>query len=211
MRAKIGDELIDELIADGLITSTTESYTHLPHDEWLLPTGCYNIWTDEKFTNALSYIRLYLGADDLGLGVKPITAMRSPEYMKQYAEWLETNEQGLEDLRNLEEVVLDPSNLKFSEEETEWICGREWYKNNSTVEKSLKDSIDAFGNYDELQEINGKLLRLYGSIPKYAEQAEKTKRNIELDKKHKAYRRRFNEWLATQEQTVQIQSVFPND
>ena len=91
--------LLDELTQEGLITYSKVSYS----DSWWTAANCYNVWHDGR-GDELTFIRVYLGIDDLGLGVKLIDILSNLDFMKKYVDWLDKNILELEKLKNLEEV-----------------------------------------------------------------------------------------------------------
>jgi hypothetical protein len=220
IRAKGLGDIVDELIEEGKITSTIDRYNHLPDDEWLLPVGCYNMWKDDVYGKSgngwsLTFIRMYLGIDDLGLGMKPIDALKNVDLMKGYSKWLEQNGKGLIALVNLKDAKEEnPKEIVFSKEELDWIETRGWYQKNDKVSEALKASLEKENSKDDEKEfqIHQELLSLYTSDDsyrkKYAKDIVVSEKFIADYPKLKKMRSKLNRWLESQPQTKKIQDVF---
>lgn len=194
--------LLDELLEDGLI----ERYVNST-GEWIVPTGCYMVFRDEvRYPNALTFVRLYLGITDLGLGTTPKDFLKNIPFMEKYMLWLRDNEQALIDLVNLKEM--DYLSIDLDEKDIKWIKSKDWYEKNLTVTECHSNSEKKLRKNIETININNKILKLCtegGS--KYRDKATEAKDEIEKLKKFNRTRKHINDWLLTQNQSLCIQDL----
>lgn len=196
--------LLDELIEENLIYAHMERFSTLPDEEWLFPIGCYNLFGDSD-KRALTFMRLYLGHDDLGLNVKPIQVLGNVDFMKGYVEWLERNEKSLLDMVNMKDVE-DTSDL-LSEKEVKWVKKRKWFIENWEISKCLRTSSQTDLDNEQIS-INERLLVLYNTNKeKYKDKIDESKSDILKIKAGMKMRARINRWLESQDPKAKIQEV----
>jgi hypothetical protein len=213
IRVKGLGSIIDELIIEKKITSTTIKFSTLPDDEWFIPVDCYNVWKDKE-NAALTFVRMYLGIEDLGLGQKPKDILSHVELMERYVEWLKVNEKELikmVNLKNVAEEFEDITTMTFSKEEIDWVKSRRWFKENEKIAQCLKLSLEHIqeNNDDEIISLNKRLLKLYESdSEKYKEKIIEAKKEISDIPKLQRLRLKLNKWLEGQVQNKKIQDIF---
>jgi hypothetical protein len=154
------NDLVEELVEDGLVKIVTVSYNHLPDDKWICPTKGYCVEESGDTTN-LSYMRLYVGLDmliDLGDVMKFSSkdAIKDPEFMTGYCEWLNKNKLKLKEIDSIKDEVID-SKVVLSDTEKEYLKSRGWFEKNLTIKESL---IKMKNGDDVLQEKIGILNQL---------------------------------------------------
>lgn len=201
---------VDELIEEGKAELYTKHYSYLPSDEWVVPAGCYFAMKDEDthHPGALTFIRMYLGIDDLGLGVKPIDVLRNPFSMGKYTEWLNDNEKQLIDLVNMKEIEFTPNQL--DDNTKNWIKDKTWYTNNDTVESCLNQSEKVSKDDGDKKQLDlyDQLMPLYNTDKsRFVKEIEDSKIDIEKLKENIKHRNKVNNWLKTQTQTDKIQTL----
>jgi len=181
----------------------------MPNEEWIVPKGCYNAIKDERegANGALTFIRMYLNRDDLGLNTKISDVIKKPDFMKRYSDWLTKNEKALIDLVNLKELDYTPDVL--NEKEIEWLKSRNWYTDNLTVSECYKESsgLSASKNDNDIIDSLSKLIKLCERDSRYKDDVEKYKLELEDEKKCLKYRRQVNNWLQSQKQDEKIQNI----
>jgi len=98
-------DVIDELIKDGLLKSIEQHYSFVPDDEWICLTKGYCAEEQENYMQALTFVRIYRGVEDLGLGMKSDDVLANPEYQALYAKWMDDNHDKLtEKIENVDKL-----------------------------------------------------------------------------------------------------------
>lgn len=145
-RMKLPSRVIDGLIEKGLMKSITIPFNHLPDDETLCITKGYCVEEDmvgDKRWSALAFLRFY---KSIPQGLEHIGAMgneklaQDPEFMERYAEWLKLNHAKLTE--KITELSDDMVFGVLSKDAEDLLKGRDWYKNNLTIEESLDNLRD---------------------------------------------------------------------
>ena len=212
IRAKSSEyaKLVDELIDEGKADIYVKSFSFLPSDEWVVPAGCYFAIKDDDTNHpgALIFIRMYLGKEDLGIGVKISNILKNVDTMELYTKWLRDNEKQLIDLTNMQEIEFIPNQL--DEDTNNWIKEKTWYINNDTIESCLDQSEKVLkddGDNSQL-DLYEQLIPLYNSNKdKYSNEIEEAKIDIKKLKENIKYRKITNKWLQNQTQTDKIQTI----
>ena len=88
---QLNDSFIQELIDEGKLKKVTISYSHVPDDEFLCLTKGFCPEEGGKNTTGLTFMRVYLGVNDLGLGITQTELFKDKDNKKHYEEWLATN------------------------------------------------------------------------------------------------------------------------
>lgn len=121
------DEL-NELIDEKMVTVTCipSLSVMFPDDYWIVPTGCYNLWTEKNHMLCLMYVRKFLNIleeDDHGMNHYITYGKGKDEYLV----WLDKNREQLSNMLTLESDYLiayynihntfprDPSKLSDAE------------------------------------------------------------------------------------------------
>jgi len=76
-------KLLDELEDDGMVDIYEQQYSYLSNDKFYFPKGCFSIFSNtDKQTQSklLTFVRVYLGINDLGFGQKRLDFLLKPEY-----------------------------------------------------------------------------------------------------------------------------------
>lgn len=201
-------QIVDDLIKDGKVDIFIVHYGTLPSDEWVVPAGCYSVMKDNgnKHPGALTFIRLYLGIEEIGLNIKSKDILKNVGFMTKYVKWLKDNEQELINLTNMQEIeiILD----ELDNDVIGWIKSRGWYIDNLTIEKCFNSSMSVVNNYEEQLNMSNDLLSLYNEDKiHYADKIQITIKEIELLENKIKYRKIANQWLKTQTQTENIQTL----
>jgi len=202
--------LVEELIEEGKAEIFITHYSSLPSDEWVVPAGCYNVMKDNETEHpgALTFMRIYLGIDDLGIGLKISDVLKNVNSMEKYAKWLKDNNKKLIDLTNMQEIELIPNQL--DDNTKNWIKSKKWYTYNDTIESCLNQSLKFEKDNTDHQQIDlyDDLMLLYNTNKnKYSDAIEEAKKDIELLKENIKYRNIVNKWLQNQIQTAKIQTI----
>lgn len=215
IRHKIGYELVDELIADGLVKIVTHQYNYLPNDEWICLTKGYCVEDDilvEGDQSALTYVRMYLDVDPIvvigkdKLLVKD--AFRNPVLVEGYSKWLTKNKEKLDEGQAIELLEDSGDSNILSVSDVEYLKTRAWYKENQTIGICLKQ----LGEYNVTEQVNvlTELIELKQN-PKvshlYVESVKEDIEELELVKKCVPIRKRIKKWLLIQNSNEKIQSV----
>lgn len=163
LRVKGGDNVnryLDQLINDGYVKAckTGGSIGHPESNIFYMPTKGYNVWEDdgddgEDLRNKgkgryLRFVRLYLGIlpetehhDENLKWLNPTASMfiRNAEQMKEYAKWLDINQDALKEMLELEPILFDDE--KLNTDAIEFIKNRSWYKENKSIDECTTDII----------------------------------------------------------------------
>jgi len=214
IRAKSSEyaKLVDELIEEGKADIYVKSFSFLPSDEWVVPAGCYFAIKDDDTTHpgALIFIRMYLGKEDLGIGVKISDMLKNVGNMERYTKWLKDNENKLIDLTNMKEVELTSEQFQIDDDTKKWITQKTWYINNDDVKTCLIQSTKMLndGNDKSQLDLYNELMPLYNSDKeRFHKEIEDSKKKIKEIKDSIKYRKITNKWLQNQTQTDKIQTI----
>lgn len=171
-------DLLDILVKEGYITKHVVRYSHLPDDVWYMPKGCYNMWADGESMRALTFVRMYLGIDDLGVGAKISDFLTNIEFMSDYVNWLKKNSKELVKIKELKPILLKEENSHpFSSEELAAIKRHSFYKDNKNVK-------DVFETIDEAIKLNAEAISITSELLHlYKQKTEKYKKEYERDVK----------------------------
>jgi hypothetical protein len=169
IKFSIGQDVINELVEDGLIKIVVQQFNYLPDDEKLCVTKGYCVEDDymnDKNSRALDYIRMYLNHDpviDFGSALKVTLkqAFSNVDLVKGYAVWLEKNKKALDEMENIQ--FLDDTSLELNEELIDYIKTRDFYKENKTISVSLSLMLDADTNILEQITLTKEILNLMKS------------------------------------------------
>ena len=101
VRTRLDPSVIDELISEGKLKIVETKYNYLPNDEWICLTNVYCVEEEIKDMRVLSFMRVYLNIDDLGLGLKLNDVLSNENFMKEYNIWLEKNKEQLNKIEEL--------------------------------------------------------------------------------------------------------------
>lgn len=213
VRMKLGSQMIDELIEEGLLKSIKKSYSYLPNDEFLCLTKGYCVEDDydSKEYNALACVRLYLGQEDLGLGAKPKDALSNVDFMEGYAKWLKKNKSALEEMDNFKELEEDANLNNFKTDEMDYLKSRGWFKKNLSIKECL-DKLEEGTRADEKKvDILKELISLMGNhsvVDKYKDDLDKNKKDLEKTKSEIKIRNKINRWLSeTKDKSIKVQDL----
>lgn len=159
------NELINELVEDGLVKIITIPYNHLPDDKWICLTKGYCVEEDMKSrdTSSLSFMRLYVGQPmiiELG-SVKFASkdAIKDPEFMSKYSEWLNKNKSKLKEIDSIKDEVID-SKIILSEPEREYLKSRGWFQKNLSIKASLIKMKEGDKVIEETIDLNNQIIAL---------------------------------------------------
>lgn len=156
---------LETLIEEGLVvksSSGTSSIGHPSASDWYMPSKGYNVWEDKLGLRALGFVRIYLGILNNSDDVEFTKFAQDSELMKEYAEWLQENDQSLKEMLALKPMQVPPVSTEFvlnklKKEEIEYLVSRNWYKNNKSVADALSQLEADLKDYQ-------KLLRLVNEI-----------------------------------------------
>lgn len=229
---KLGNEpriarYLDELIEEGLMKAcdTGGSIGHPESNIFYMPTKGYNVWEDEGTDGEysrhkgryLQFVRFYLGAlgeehgegdSDIKKWINPtmMDVIRSVDSMKLYAEWLERNEEALEEMINLDDFYKAPK-VEFTEEEISWIKSKDWYKENKTIAECFKESEKRKEKDLEIISINKQLIGLYNKSGGYKSELEKAVADISNTESDILKRKKVHNWFDSLDKKTKIQEV----
>lgn len=163
--------LLNELVEEGLIIYSKVEYS----DSWWTAANCYNVWHDGR-GNELAFIRMYLGIDDLGLGVKLIDVLSNLDFMKKYSNWLDKNIIELEKLKNLKEI--EEKYEVLTGDVLDYFLEFEYVKDNKSV-KDIKDSLN------ERLELTIKMINIHNQIINLSKNSDKHINSLNKSKNEK--------------------------
>lgn len=223
---QLNDSFIQELIDEGKLKKVTISYSHVPDDEFLCLTKGFCPEEGGKNTTGLTFMRVYLGVNDLGLGITQTELFKDKDNKKHYEEWLATNADKLKETDEILAGRLDEAVSKKSSEEKkgkptkktkpvlskaeiEHLKERGCYERNESVKNVNKNITESIDVNDELI---GKLRQI---IPlcemkkeKYKEEIVKYKFELEENLKEGDILHNTSIWLCNiPDDSVPIQSV----
>ena len=204
------NQYLEEFVEEGLVirNDTGGSLGHTESNMFYTPSKGYNVWTDEGTDGEYSrhkgrylhFVRFYLGILDVKYDF-----LRNPEIMKEYTEWLERNQAALEEMLALDDFYDTPT-IEFSEEETEWIKSRGWYKENKSVSECLDRSLSAVGN-NQLKSTTKQLINLYkqSGDSKYDKDLEEAQQKLDQYDIEDFTRKKLNKYLESLDKEKSIQ------
>lgn len=167
--------LLDSLVKDGYITVHEQSFRTLPDDTWYMPKGCYNMWAENEPHRVLTFVRMYLGADDLGLGVQIKDLITDVEFITDYAQWLNKNFKALQKMQELKPIILkEKDGHPFSSEDLKVLKKISFYKNNNNIKECLELIDKRIKDNQAVVTLIEQLIPLYESnMTKYKEMYDK--------------------------------------
>jgi hypothetical protein len=202
-------DIADELIDEGYVTV----HKHKEHDPALI-WYCYNkVYNVEKDTYGFngsmlyySFMRHYLRIDeDESKGVLPSNSEVVQANMDKYKEWLIENLEGLEAIKNLEEVTIGTELL---DEQKEYLKSRGWYKDNLTIKESLEKLIDRTQIIEELSHNTEKMIKLMGEHSKYDTEKKKYIKELEEYKFQLKARKKLYSIMDGEDSNIKVKEVF---
>ena len=164
--------LLDELTEEGLIVYSEAQYT----DGWWTAANCYNVWADGKGDD-LTYLRMYLGMDDLGLGFKLRDALSNVEMITAYLKWLKTNETELSKLDNLKEV--DEKYEVLTDEILEYFLDLKCVKDNDSVADVKKSVNKRLGLTEKMIDLHNEIIEITKKSDKHVDDLNKNEKEKE--------------------------------
>jgi len=178
--------IVDDLIKDGLVKIVTTHYSTLPDDKTLCLTKGYCVEEDisNRDSQALSYIRMYLDIDPIiSLGSIQLSiddAKNNPDFMDGYNEWLAENKDKLDEMKNVTHLKDgDISEFKaedLSEEESDYLKTRFWYKKNKTINECLMNLNEGNNDIEKLLKNYKQMIDL-----KYSSKSENHLKTVKKD------------------------------
>lgn len=225
------NQYLEEFVEEGLVirNDTGGSLGHPESNMFYTPSKGYNVWTDEGTDGEYSrhkgkylhFVRFYLGILDVKydedmdedtrnkknwLAPSMTFFLRNPEIMKSYTEWLERNQVALEQMLALDDFY-DAPTIDFSEEETEWIKSRGWYKENKSVSECLDSSLSAVGGNNQLKSTTKQLINLYkqSGDSKYDKDLEEAQQKLDQYDIEDFTRKKLNKYLESLDKEKSIQ------
>lgn len=220
---------------EGLIKAYTQEFNTLPSDVTYVPTQGYNVWGKGDWMQNLTFVRVYLGHDDLGMGVTSEDIKNSDSY-PLYLNWVSENKEQLEIMVNLDEeyppngivnrkqaevqmefseenenenLVLSENDDFIDEDMIEWAYTKDWYNENLCVKDAIIECEEGRKTDKEIKSLSTKLIKLYGDDPRYANKKANEIRELELiEKKVPVYRTKLIEMLNEYSPDTLIQEIF---
>lgn len=212
---RAGDDIVDELVKDGLVKIVVNRFNHLSDDITICLTKgyCVEDYTSNHDTSALTFLRIYLNHDpviELGeFRVSLRDAIRNPDYMTGYSEWLLKNKEKLDEGEKIE--FLDETDVaELSDETIEYLKTRRWYKEDETILDCIKSMNDGDTDIDKELKIYDELIMLKTSASvrdKYQEEVKEDIKNRDELKTSKRIRNRIRNWLENKDPKLKIQSL----
>lgn len=218
---------LDELIEEGLVECYNDGGTmgHPDSNRWYIPTKGYNVWKDgiengEGDTSFLKCVRLYLGQiedkeegerENIQKWLNPSAEilLRNPGFMKIYSEWLTRNSEQLEIMLNLDDFYPGSGNVvTFTEEESEYIKSRAWYKDNKTIKECLNISEEVISDRKQIISLTYNLISLYKQKGNSVKEIKENTEKIEESEKEITFRKKLHRWFNEQDMNYNIQDVF---
>jgi len=203
------NEIIEELVKDGLMKTVDIRFRTLPDDKFACLTNVYCVEEDTE-PDALTYMRIYVGLEkvvDLGR-VSQLTlldAIKDPEVMSGYTKWLKKNHKELIKVKNLDNVEVKGTEL--SEEEISYLKSRGWYEKNLTVGESLSKLEEANSLIRKEISMTNELIGLMKGNKKYTGQIAEHKNNIDKLEKELIYRKNIKSFLSNYNKDEKIQNI----
>jgi len=195
--------ILDELVAEKYITKHTESYSYLPDDTWYMPKGCYNMWEDGNGGRNITFVRMFLGINDLGLGIELKDVLCNKEFVKDYSDWLAKNIKQLSKIKTLDYIMLEPGSNSFTKEEVDYIRSRGWYGKNLTADACLVESHSALDNEVNIRRISKELVELYKLDTKYASKLKEQIEYLAEAERNIAFRNKLHVFLSGKKEPIQ--------
>jgi len=205
---KVGMDLVDELVDDGLIKIVTQPFSYLADDVTMCLTKGYCV--EEDGTEELTYIRMYLSIDPvIQLGKYTLTladSFKKPDFVKKYSDWLTKNFDKLEEMEKIEHIAMGDGSL--SESDTEYLKSRAWYKEDLIISECIT-RMEGYDPQAELSRLN-EIINLKQNpyvAEKYAESVKEDIKERVIILQEIKLRKRIQRWLDEQDKNVNIQSL----
>jgi hypothetical protein len=168
-------DIVDSLVKDGLVKLVTIHYSYLPNDVFVCLTGTYCVEEDSDKAS-LTYMRIYLNVEDLGLNTKLSDVKKDPKYssiMKGYNEWLNKNKEELEKVDTLDSDISDEILVdQLSSDVLEYLKKLKCYRDNYSIQDSIYYIKDFLGNVRKQLELSNQLVSLYRIKKNYEKKRE---------------------------------------
>jgi len=192
---------MQSLIDDGLIKKVDIRFNHLPNDDFYCLTDRYCVEEDED-PGALSYIRYYLGHNDMGLNVTRSQVEGSSDFMTGYRNWLQKHK---EELRNsFDRKNVEVSDMTLNEEEINFLKSKSWYTENKTIGDCISRNREGESTDRELIGLYNRLISLEKISSK---DSKKNEDELEKVEKNLRIRDKINYFLSSHDEMSNIQDV----
>ncbi len=218
--------VVDELIEEGLVKIVTVPYSTLPDDHMICLTKGYCVEEDlrTQFTGALTCLRMYLGIDpivDLGPTHRLSTsdALKQPQYMTMYAEWLSKNHLQLEEMDKIDTIDSLGSD-DLTDTAKDYLKTRSWYIKNKTISECLKAFDKGSSDLQDKISITNQILRLQESkidiyrrkndqnvVNESISEVQLSKSELEKYKSEVKMRAKIKAYLQKQDKNILIQNL----
>lgn len=208
--------LVDEMVQDGLLQIVTNHYSYLPDDVTICLTDVYCVEKEMAKGNgrALDFVRRYLGLPGNSVLDQKVEEFfqKNPQerekYDNEYLEWLEENKEILEKSFQKEPIEIDEDS-SLDRDTISFLKERAWYKNNLTVEESLRKSNEANSLEKQKLSLIKQLNGLYKADPKYIKELEKNEKElVEVETELKLRARLTNVMTSCKDKSIKVQEVF---
>ena len=214
IETKIGSDVIDQLVEDGLVKIVTQKFSYLPNSEDICLTKGYCVEEDMSKGNhqSLTFMRMYMNVNpvvELGDIVLTLNdTIKDLELMKKYVIWLEKNKEKLEEIKDIE-YLDEKTEIGLSNESIEYLKTRSWYKKNNIISECLSSMSSGDTEVNKQMSILTELIKLKSTPSvreKYKDSINEdiTEKN-ELEKEMKI-RSRIRNWLSSKDANEKIQS-----
>lgn len=157
-------EMLDELIEDGLVHMFSHPGGYLPGEDWICLTGIYNVESVNKRDSiqAYAFMRYYLGIIKEGDQLYPL-AKETPENIiansiDVYKEFLMKNLEGLEAIKRIK--TDNQFETTMNDQTVDFLKSRDWYKDNKSIKDCIKVCEDANHSDEEDISINNQIINL---------------------------------------------------
>ena len=192
--------LLDELTEEGLIVYSEVRYD----DGWWTAANCYNVWKDGR-GNDLTFLRTYLGIDDLGLGFKLKDVLSNLDMMKNYVSFLEKNETELVKLKNLKEV--EEKYEVLTDEILEYFLDLRCVKDNETVSDVKKSINKRLELTEKMIDLHSQIIEITKNSDKHIDELNKTTREKEACETEVKYLKGILTFLAGRKEDDLIKTI----
>jgi len=224
---------LDDLVEEGLLEIFESSGTlgHPFSNQFYMPTKGYNVWKDgvengnsKSVLGSENYflnnVRFYLDCleehdgteSEIAKAINPSREMliRNPHFMEGYAKWLKRNKEELEIMLNLDPIYVGKG-IEFTEEETEFVKSRAWFKENKTIKECLNLSLEVISDKKQAISLSNKIIDLYRKKGNSEKEIEETESEIKEYESGIEFRKKLNRWFTDQDMNVKIQDVFDKE
>ena len=199
-------DLLDELMEEGVIKMTTKHFSHFPDDNCYFPILGYCVFEDSD-ERALGFVRMFLGDTEIFLNFPYTDFIQNVDFMKAYSDWLTKNKEQLDVMINLDDEYKG-NDVLFVDEEIEYIKSRDWFEENKSVKDCLYESRNRLSEFDEMITINERIVTLYRQKGDSEKEIEECEKSIEDTKNQIKLRKRIHNYLDSLDQNKSIQEEF---